>query len=203
MLAAVALIGGGLAWKWHPPAQSTAPAREQVKWATIIPDTKPLATPPPLETPPEQKTTEPKQVLEAAPELAEAKPQPLAVVDEPPAPAMGGKIKGDGPLAGDGVGIVGGRSGGKRGGSPFAGLSAQIQGRIEAALRQDKRTRDGAYQEKVKLWLDAEGVVLRAESSEGDKSGASAVLLGVKILDRTPAGLPMPIQTSINSVRPR
>ena len=86
-------------------------------------------------------------------------------------------------------------------------LSADSPDRCKAASRppcgRTKRTRGGAYQEKVKLWLDPAGIVTRVESSEGEKSSALAVLVGLKMLDRTPAGMPMPIQTSINSIRPR
>lgn len=199
----VALLGGGLAWKWHQPAVTAAPVREQVKWVTLTPEAKPMATPPPLPPPPEQKIAEQKQVLEAEPELAEVKLQPSAPVDEPPE-TIGSPIKGKGPLSGDGDGFtVGPSGGGKPRGSSLGGLAAQMQGRIETALRQDKRTRDGAFREKVKFWLDANGIVTRAESSEGEKSSALAVLVGMKMLDRTPAGMPMPIQTSINSVRPK
>ena len=119
---------------------------------------------------------------------------------------MGSNIKGapdDFGLSGSGnggrVGIGGNGSGG---GSPYAGYARQIQSRMAEVFRQDKRTRAAAYRARIKLWLDANGAVTRAEPTEGNDGGAAAALIGVKMLDGLPKGMPMPIKTQINSVRP-
>jgi membrane protein involved in colicin uptake len=119
---------------------------------------------------------------------------------------MGSNIKG----AGDNFGLSGSGNGGFVGvggngagsGNPYARYASQIQSRIAEVLRQDKRTRAAAYRAKVKLWLDSNGTVTRAEPTEGNDGGAAAALVGVKMLDGLPQGMPMPVKTQINSVRP-
>src|SRR4051794_20943442 len=129
---------------------------------------------------------------------------------EPPdqPPTMGSGIKGNG---NDGFGLSGSGNGGRVGfggkgngaGGAYKRYAAQVQGRIVDTLRQDKRTRALAFEVRLKLWIDSSGTVTRAEPAGGGGNAAAAsTLLGVRLPDRPPEGMPMPLIARISARRP-
>lgn len=184
-----------------------APRQERIVMLTLPPPSpKPIPTPPPVQPqPPDQKIVEKKTMTDDQPKDA-PKPEPPKAPDEPP-PSMGSNIKGDNP---DGFGLNGSGNGGRvglggnghGGGSAFGRYASQVQGRISEELRQNKQTRSAAFDLRVKLWIDSSGVISRAEPVSGEGAAAAAALRGVRLAERPPEGMPMPLLAHLAARRP-
>ena len=142
--------------------------------------------------------------MDDAPQAEAAKPEPVKAPDEPP-PSLGSNIKGSGA---DGFGLSGSGNGGRvgfggnghGGGKGFGAYAAQVQGRVAETLQRDARTRAAAFDLTVKLWLDGNGQVVRVEPSAS--GGPAAGLIGLRLAERPPEGMPMPIALRLRARRP-
>jgi periplasmic protein TonB len=216
LVAVVALGAGGYFGFLHKGEKKAAPAPERITMVQLPPPPppkpKPVPTPPPAEKPPEPQKVETKERMEDAPKTdAPPKPEPAKAPDDPP-PSMGSNIKGDG---NDGFGLSGSGNGGfvglggtgrGGGGSAYSRYGAQIQSRLAEALRQDRRTRTATFNGKIRLWLDTSGRVTRAEAASRGDSGtelAASVMVGQRVFDQLPSGMPMPVTVHPSASRPR
>jgi periplasmic protein TonB len=197
----------------EPPAR-VAP----VTFVKLLP---PLSTPTP--PPPEPKSTplpqqqqmiEQKQMVapETKPLHPDDKPKEASKKEAPPGP-LGVNAKGEG--QGDSFGLVGRPGGnglldgGGGGGSRFGWYAAQVQARIEEALRENNRTKSASIPGvKVRIWADNTGRVTRAQlvGSTGDPAVDSAitneVLTGLQLKEAPPSDMPMPIVLRVTAHRP-
>lgn len=203
------LLGGSGAGYWYfNQGEEKRPVREE-KIVMISPlpppppPPKPKPTPPPVETP---------KVVENKPRMDDSRPDDPR--PEPPKPAdppqsMGSNIKGAGD---DGFGLSGSGNGGfvgiggngtGRTGNGYGRYASQVKSRIVEVLRQDKRTRSATFDVKLKIWIDSTGTVTRAEPAAGsDSANAAAVLVGVRLAEAPPSGMPMPLTASLLARRP-
>lgn len=144
------------------------------------------------------------------PELKdEPKEAPDKAADQPLGLDQAGTGPGDGfNLAGrpGGSGLLGGGAGG--GGSRFGWYAAKVQTSIEAALRNNHKTRKASIAGlRVRLWLGPTGSVTRVQlvSSTGntdvDHAIESEVLRSVQF-EPPPPDMPLPIVMRIQARRP-
>jgi outer membrane biosynthesis protein TonB len=208
VIAAVALIGGSIAYFLHSakPSSAAPKAPERITMISLPPPPPP--PPPPKHEPPPPK--EEKMVQETAAEVKpkEEAPKPA----EPPKEALGTGVKGNGPGisglggSGDGGGFGGGRSG--NGGSKWGAFASQVQNKVASALRTNSRTNKASLKIQVRIWPDATGRIMRAklDASTGDpKLDAiiqNEVLTGLQLDTPPPAGMPMPIVMRLSARRP-
>ena len=196
------LAAGGVWWKKHVHFSTVAPRPERVVTVSLPPPPRPVPTPPPVQ-PPEQKVVENKPTMEDAPKPDAPKPEPPKL-DEPP-PSLGSNIKGDGK---DGFGLSGSGNGGRVGfggngrgsGNGFGAFASHVQVLLADSHRQDPKTRTSTFDLKIRVWVDASGTVTRV-----DPGGASAVarFVGIRLAQRPPPGMPMPITLRLIAKRPQ
>lgn len=181
-----------------------------------------ILTPPPPPPPPPPEPPPPEEQVEEQPEIAEPEMKEEAPKDEPeeaepeaPAPGpLGLDQEGTGPgdsfgLAGrpGGGGLLGSGSGGG-GGSRFGWYAAKVQTAIEAALRDNRKTRKASIAGlRVQLWLDATGNVTRVRlaastgDAEVDRVIENEILRG-RHFEPPPSDMPQPIVMRIKALRP-
>jgi hypothetical protein len=203
----VALVAGGSG----KPRHTKPPVMQMV--AIALPPPPPPPPPPPRREP-EPAPMEPDQMMIPQETITEADTQP----DESPAPAdasLGTGIKGDGPADGFGLGTTGsgnffgggtGRTG-TGGGSRWGRYAGQVQSGIQTALSSNPLTRTLTFNSRVRVWLDANGRVVRVElprtaATPDVIEKVRAALVGVQLLESAPDGMPMPIVTRIGAQRP-
>lgn len=162
-----------------------------------------LKPPPPPEKPevkpPEQKVEkevdipEPEQMPEQMPDMP----------DMPPMDQLGLDAEGG---AGDAFGLVGRKGGrGLLEGDPLAWYAGLTQQSIYEALANNEAVRKQRYTAVVKLWIDDQGRIRRAELTrfQGAPEVAEAIrktLNGqLQIAGRPPEGMPQPIRVRIRS----
>lgn len=199
--AVVGIIFAGQSLGGHRGPVHKAP---EVTMVRITPQNLPPPPPPP---PPQQ--IEQKMVEQTTVDDNEQKP------DETPAPPqadLGTGIQGNGPadafgLGGSGGGRVGGgRSRGS--GSRWGWYAAQVQRTIGEALRRNAGTRDADFRVEVRIWPDITGRITRAQiaGTTGDRAVDSAlkneVLMGLRLQEPPPRGLPLPIVLRVTARRP-
>ena len=152
-------------------------------------------------------------MVEQAPvENHESKPEPKA--DEPPPVDIGTGIKGDGPP--DGFGLSGRGTGQRSGGgtavnpsrSRWGWYAAQVQSRIQQAVRSHPSVRTASLRAEIKVWADSSGCITRAKlasstgSSELDNALRDQVFTGLTLSEPPPDGMPMPIVLRVTARRP-
>ena len=182
--------------------------------ANIIPILPPPPPPPPP-TPPPPPPPDQAPPPPDAPEFVEEKAPDSPPEPEPDAPApMGSNIEGDGPPDGFGLvgkgggGLIGGRGKGGGGGSQFGWYAGRVQSAVSSALRSHRATKSSSMSVKARIWVDSSGRVTRAalEGSSGDRAVDEAlqneILVGIRLPDAPPEGMPMPIVMRINAARP-
>jgi type IV secretory pathway VirB10-like protein len=187
---------------------SAPPRRESTFTMVSLPPPPPPPPPPPVQPPPpqEQKMMEQTPVNEPE-QKAEEKP-------EPPAPALGTGIKGNGPADGfglggsNGSGILGGRNPGGTG-SKFGWYAGQVQTKVADALRNHRKTRSASINGiRIRIWPDATGRVNHAQvvGTTGDAAVDDAikneVLTGLQLQEPPPPGMPTPIVMRLTARRP-
>jgi hypothetical protein len=130
---------------------------------------------------------------------------------EPPAPALGTNIKGDGPADGFGLsgsngnGLLGG--GTKGGGSRWGWYASEVQTKIREALLKNPRTRNLAFNGQIRVRFDATGravhVTLQGPADPADKDALSnEILADVQSDEPPPPGMPMPLVIRLTMQRP-
>jgi periplasmic protein TonB len=144
--------------------------------------------------------------------LEKPKDEPVkdAKNDQPPGPlSLDAKPTGPGDLF---------NLGGKPGGSPYGGgggggsrwgwYASIVTGQLEAALRENPRTRNSVMQIQVSIWADSSGRINRVQlgSSTGDAELdgiiRNQVLGSVVLREPPPKDMPMPVVTRVTARRP-
>ena len=140
--------------------------------------------------------------------IAEDEPMPDDSAPEPPSEIdLGpGAAGGTGPAIGGGGGGGGNRIGSRRGsGSKFGWYAAKVQSSIRDALSRNPVTRSATLSIQVRIWVDANGRVTRAQlvGSSGNPSVDQAiknqVLNGLLLPQPPPPDLPMPINLRLTA----
>lgn len=206
-----------LAIKMFSTKESTTKAAP-ITFVKLLPPVSTPTPPPPQPQstpPPQQQMIEQKQMVEpeTKPLHPDEKPKETNKKEAPPGP-LGVNAKGEGQS--DAFGLVG-RSGGNGllngggggGGTRFGWYAAQVQARIEEALRQNNQTRSASIAGvRIRIWADNTGRVTRAQliGSTGDPAIDSAitneVLTGLQLKEAPPSDMPMPIVLRVTAHRP-
>jgi protein TonB len=196
-------------------ASQPAAKVQPVTFVKLLPPAPTPTPPPPAQsTPRPQEMVEQKQMMEpeTKPVHPDEKPKEENKKQAPPGP-LGVNAKGEG--QGDSFGLVGRpggngllNGGGGGSGSKFGWYAAQVQSRIEQALRENSHTRGAAIPGlRVRIWADNTGRVTRAQlvGSTGNSSIDSAitneVLTGLQLQEPPPSDMPMPIVLRVTANR--
>lgn len=207
-LTAVLLLGAGATWlltgdQTPPPRRVQAPLVVQI----VLP-------PPPPPPPPQEKQPEPEMVEQSKMVEPELKEEPIVEnppeeasdsSDEPPPGPLALDAKAEGP--GDAMGL-GSNPGGRglisgAGRSRWGWYAAIVQAQIEAALRNNAKTRNALMQVQLRVWADSSGHINRVQivSSTGSAELNSVlqndVLPGLQLREAPPGDMPMPMVTRI------
>jgi periplasmic protein TonB len=192
------------------------PAKVQpVTFVKLLPPVPtPTPPPPPQSTPRPQEMIEQKQMMEpeTKPMHPDEKPKEENKKQAPPGP-LGVNAKGEG--QGDAFGLVGRpggngllNGGGGGSGSRFGWYAAQVQSRIEQALRDNNHTRSASIPGlRVRIWADNTGRVTRAQiigstgNSAIDSAITNEVLTGLQLQEPPPSDMPMPIVLRVTAHR--
>lgn len=180
----------------------TPPRKQSLQQITLI---KPPPPPPPPEKPPEP-------VVKEEIKLSEPEPEPMEQADEPPpGPDLGIDAEGEG--SGDGFGLVGKKGGadliGGSRGNPWAWYDAIVNDAVNSAfqeaLSREQALKDKSYKVVLKVWIDADGKILRIVMA--DTSGDPKVdellkeaLQNLRALrEGPPADMPQPLKIRVTS----
>ncbi len=213
LVTAIAVVLAGVLL-WFIVAKLAAPG--EVRKKRVVQQISLLKPPPPPPPPKvEPPKVEPKKV-EIKEKLETPKPdqQPDKPAQAPPpGPDLGLDAKG-GP-GGDAFGLVGKKGGadligGSTGGggalgSRFAWYGALVKERIQESVSRDKKLSVADYRINVNVWINASGVVTRAEllGSTGDAELDNALKLALRGLpplrEGAPGDMPQPIKLRITA----
>jgi len=217
-LAVVMAMVIGAALLWTLIAQLMEPGEKRTKRVVQqISLVKPPPPPPPPKVEPpklEQKKVEIEEKVETPKPDPQADKAPDA---PPPGPNLG--LDSQGVAGSDGFGLaarkggsdlIGGPTlGGGGGAAPlanrFAWYGALIKERIQESVARDKALSTGDYRINVNVWVDAKGVVTRAElvGSTGDTQLDDALKLALRSLpplrEGAPGDMPQPIKLRITA----
>jgi periplasmic protein TonB len=191
-----------------PPPQLVRP---ELRIVNVTPPPPPPPPPPPQQKMIEQPKMAEQEFKEDKP-LEKPKDEPVkdAKNDQPPGPlSLDAKPTGPGDLF---------NLGGKPGGSPYGGgggggsrwgwYASIVTGQLEAALRENPRTRNSVMQIQVSIWADSSGRINRVQlgSSTGDAELdgiiRNQVLGSVVLREPPPKDMPMPVVTRVTARRP-
>jgi TonB family protein len=192
-------------------SDDTPPTR-RVQDFTIVNVVPPPPPPPPPEQQPQPEEQEmieqPKlQEQEIKEELKEEKVDSEDPSNDlPPSEIAGLGEAGDGPGdasfgAGNGLGRGSGNSG-----TRWGWYATIVQQQLEAAIRNNPKTRNAMMQVKVRVWADRTGRISRVQldSSSGDPEVDAAIrseLPSIALREPPPSDMPMPIVTRITARR--
>jgi periplasmic protein TonB len=192
------------------------PKSAPITFVKLLPPVSTPTPPPPApqSTPrPQEQMVEQKQMVEpeAKPLHPDEKPKEDSKKQAPPGP-LGVDAKGGGQS--DAFGLVGRQggngllNGGGGGGSRFGWYAAEVQSRIEEALRQNNRTRTASIAGiRIRIWADTTARVTRAQlvgttgDSTLDKAITNEVLTGLQLKEPPPSDMPMPIVLRVTAHR--
>lgn len=163
--------------------------------------------PPPPPPKPEEKPPEPELKKEEV-KIPEEKPDPEPQqAEQPPAGEQLG-VDAQGSGTGDGFGLVG-KPGGKDvttiGGDRFGWYAGVLRGQIQKALARNDQLRGAEFKVIVRIWVEADGRVRRAElaDSTGDADKDKRIRLAladVPVLNEPPpTDMPQPIRFRLSS----
>jgi len=188
----------GLVKLGHDLANSTTPRQKQMAKVHLLPDMPPPPPPreenkpPPKETPKEVKVEQPKQEQAQASEQLKMEGQGS---DTGLAGVTAGKVSND--YAGQVIKEAGGRQ--------FDWFKGVLQRHVQSALQTCEPLRKDEYRVVVKLWLNSDGAVKKAElvdstgNPEIDKRLRTVLASLPAMMDRPPEGLPQPITMRLTS----
>lgn len=197
----VVVMAGGLYLFFGSIGGTQAPQAPEVQQISIVQPPPPPPPPPKMEEPP------PPEMEEV--DIQEPEPEPIAddaPADEPlPGDDLG--LDADGVAGSDGFGLKarkGGRAliGGGDRNKWYAGL---IQAELQAMLAGIDEIRRGRYNVTLRIWIDAEGRVEKAEVLRGtgdsalDGSIREALVSGAPLSRAPPEDLPQPVRLRISS----
>ncbi|QID16214.1 energy transducer TonB [Nitrogeniibacter mangrovi] len=204
VLVVAALVGGLVFLVQGLGGEAKRPARQVTK-ITILPDTPPPPPPPP---PKEQPKPEPRTEAKAV-KLDQPKPQDAPKPEPDPQIKMEGEA-GDGPspfAAGTVTqDYIGGEIGGGGGNAlQFAFFTRMLQRHLQSALARRDEIKRLDYRVKLRVWLDADGSIRRAEliDSTGDADMDTRLRTALTDLpplpEAPPQALPQPISVRITN----
>lgn len=166
----------------------------------------PPPLPPPVPKPPEQVMKKEEMIVQDKVDKDEQKPD-----EQPKAAPITTGIKGNGPNS---FGLSGGNGGegifsGKHGGSKWGWYAAQVQSKIEDALRANAKTRSAKLQMVVRIWVDPDtGRITRAKLTGApgnpvlENAIKNEVLNGLQLQELPPKDMKMPINLRLIAQRP-
>jgi len=175
-----------------------------------------LLKPPPPPPPPKDQPPPPKVEVQEKIEVPRPDQAPDKQADAPP-PGPDLAVDAAGGAGGDSFGLVGkkggsdliGSGGGGNAGSRFAWYGAlikeRIQERIQEMMNKDKKLNRADYRIMVNVWVNAAGVVTRAEliDSTNDADMDSALKIALRNLpalrEGAPSDMPQPIKLRITA----
>ena len=174
-----------------------------------------LLKPPPPPPPPKDQPPPPKVEVQEKIEVPQPDQAPDKQADTPP-PGPDLAVDATGAPGGDSFGLVGKKggsdligSGGGNAGSRFAWYGAlikeRIQERIQEMMNKDKKLKRADYRIMVNVWVNAAGVVTRAEliDSTNDADMDSALKIALRNLpalrEGAPSDMPQPIKLRITA----
>ena len=165
-----------------------------------------LLQPPPPPPPPKVEDPPPEEVVE---EIETPEEEPIAddsSADEPmPGDELG--LDADGTAGSDGFGLQA-RKGGRSligGGDRFKWYAGVVQRDVQSVLAGIDEIRKGKYSAVVRIWVDPQGLIERAEIVRGtgdsvlDTELERVLANDVKISNTPPDDLPQPVKLRINS----
>jgi periplasmic protein TonB len=208
-LALVVVLAGALLW--YVIAKLTAPG--EVRKKRVVQQISLLKPPPPPPPKVEPPKLEPKKVeIKEKIDLPKPDQQPDKAADTPPpGPDLGLDAKGG--TGTDGFGLVakkggsdliGSATGGSGAlGNRFAWYGALVKERIQESVARDKKLSAADYRINVNVWINASGVVTRAEllGSTGDVELDNALRLALRGLapmrEGAPGDMPQPVKLRI------
>ena len=210
LIAPIALAIKTLTTKQPPP--KVAP----ITFVKLLPPVSTPTPPPPQpqSTPRPQEMMEQKQMMEpeTKPLHPDEKPKEENKKQAPPG-QLGVNAKGEGQADAFGlVGRPGGNgllNGGGGDGTRFGWYAAEVQAKIEEALRANNRTKSASIPGiRIRIWADNTGRVTRAQlvGTTGDPGIDNAitneVLTGLQLKEAPPSDMPMPIVLRVTAHRP-
>jgi len=200
------LIAGGVYFLqdlFKKPAQP----KKQMQQITMV-----QMPPPPPPPPPEQKPPEPEPEPEKIPE-PEPEPEPEPTPEQAPEPAgeeLG--VDAEGGAGGDAFGLLGKKGGrgllGSGGGSAILWYGGQVKRGLEDELQRllPEAARKSAYAIELKVWVNADGGVNRAElaGASGKPDIDQAIRSALPNLQFTlpkppPENMPQPLRVRVTS----
>jgi protein TonB len=193
----LAVILGLVGFVFFVKNMAKKPEKSQRETPQIVQLIRPPPPPeqPPPPPPPEDKIDEP---------LPQDSPEP----DPADAPSEQLGLDAEGVAGGDGFGLAA-RHGGSdiagAGGSAFAWYTSILKDSIVDALSEDERVRKGNYKVTVKVWLDPDGRVERAQlaDSTGNRDLDSAIERALgrvgRLREAPPLEMPQPVTLRIVS----
>ncbi len=171
---------------------------------------RPLPPPPP---PPPKLPDPPKEVVEKMVEqtpIDSPEPKPDDAPKDP-SPALTTNLTGSGSdgfglSRGNGMGY-GGDGAARRARSRFGWFAGEVQKSIQDALSRNPLTKEAQFGNRVRIWADASGRVVRVklQGTTGDPAVDQAIrdaLTGLQLQDAPPRDMPMPIVMRVDARRP-
>jgi len=207
-----------LAVRWIASNRQGTSPRKVVQFTFVSLPPPPPRAPPPPPPPVPQKVEEPEV------NRVNLKPQDLLPPDEPRqgAPSPAGPLalaeEGQGPgdgfnLAGNpgGRGLLGSGDGsadvGGGGGNPFGWYYAELASEIEDAFRKQRQLSTASARVDLRVWVDAGGRITRIQllRSTGDPQLDEAIqsVVGLRLRERPPRDIPMPMIARLTARRPQ
>jgi protein TonB len=167
---------------------------------------KPPPPPPPPKVAPPPKLDVPEKINVPKPDQ-----QPDKQADAPP-PGPNLALDAVGGAGGDGFGLVGRKGGsdligsaGSGTGNRFAWYGTLVRDRIQEVVSKDKKLREADYRVVVSVWINAGGVVTRAELLESTGSAVLDAALKAALhnlaplREGAPGDMPQPIRLRITA----
>lgn len=214
------VLGGGVFIVPGLLNTKSKPARvQEFSMVQIAPPPAPPPPPPPPPPPKMEEKEPPKEEMIAQEAVQENEPPPEAPTPDepPPGEALGTAITGDGPPDGFGLGGPGGNGGrggnglggsGRKGGNQFSYYASQVGRSIKAALDGNRKTNRLSFPPtKIRVWTDETGRISRIKlaKSTGDPAADRTLeneMIGVRVSQPQPAGMPQPIVLQVDQQRP-
>lgn len=173
-------------------ASDTAGERREAPQTAVVALTPPPPPPPPKEKPPEPEPPKVVDQPDPKPTPPPPTPQPQQAQSNDALTARQGAAAGNfGLAAGDGSGS---RIGGKPGGEGFAAYAERVRAEIHRAA-SGERALQGKYRVEVRVWIDDDGRISRAEIADGSgdrrrDAALERLLVGLQLSQRPPPKLP-------------
>jgi protein TonB len=197
-LAAAGLLGL-LVWLMASLMDNKPVRQKQPPKISLLPDKPPPPPPPPKEEKkPEPPKAEQKEIKTEPPR------EPMPQAQNEPLKMEGAAGDGPSPFAAGAVNreYVGGTVGGRLGQSLFAD---RLQRHLSAELNRNRKLRERDYRVQVRLWLERDGSIQKAELAQSTGDAALDELLRQALLEARamseapPENMPQPIRIRVTA----